>query len=98
MGPRDFLEFKDDMILAISSVVVGFKKKEFCCLFFKKLKNDFLDFGIFSASLGPIFTKKLLKEFATSIGSFISSLPFPRVMGFDMDFLEVCMICLIYKK
>ena len=71
LGPVDFLGSREDMILIISYLSVGLRKKESSDIFSRKLVMGIWEWEylILSLVLAAIDVKKLLNMFAIAIGS-----------------------------
>ena len=68
LGPIDLFGSREDMILIISYLSVGLRKKESSDLFLRKLEKLLCEYLILSLVLARIDVKKLLNMFAISIG------------------------------
>ena len=69
LGPVDLFGSREDMILIISYLSVGLRKKESSDLFLRKLEKCLWEYLIFSLVLAAVDVKKLLNMFAISVGS-----------------------------
>ena len=69
LGPIDLFESREDMILIISYLSVGLRKKESSDLFLRELEKCLWEYLILSLLLAAMDVKKLLNMFAVSIGS-----------------------------
>ena len=69
LGPVDLFGSREDMILIISYLSVGLRKKESSDLFLRKLEKCLWEYLILSLVLAAMDVKKLLNMFAISIGS-----------------------------
>ena len=81
LGPVDLFGSKEDMILVISYLSVGLRKKESSDLFFRKLEKCLWEYLILSLILAAINVKKLLNMFASSISSALVVSLETRILG-----------------
>ena len=95
LGPVDLFGLREDMILIISYLPVGLRKKESSDLFLRKLEKCLWEYLILSLVLAATDVKKLLNIFAISIGSALVVLLETRILGifewvlfiFKIDFI-----------
>ena len=69
LGPVVLFGSREDMILIISYLSVGLRKKESLDLFLRKLEKCLWEYLILSLVLEAIAVKNLLNMFTISIGS-----------------------------
>ena len=81
LGPVDLFGSREDMILIISYLSVGLRKKESSDLFLRKLEKFLWEYLILSLVLARIDVKKLLNMFAISIGSALVVSLETRILG-----------------
>ena len=81
LGPVDFFEPREDMILITSYLSVGLKEKESSDLFLRKLQKCLWEYLILSLILAEMNVKKLLNMFAISIGSVLVMSLETRILG-----------------
>ena len=81
LGPVDLFGSKEDMILVISYLSVGLRKKESSDLFLRKLEKCLWEYLILSLILAAINVKKLLNMFASSISSALVVSLETRILG-----------------
>ena len=81
LGPVDLFGSKEDMILVISYLSVGLRKKESSDLFLRKLEKCLWEYLILSLILAAINVKKLLNMFASSIRSALVVSLETRILG-----------------
>ena len=81
LGPVDLFESREDMILIISYLSVGLRKKESSGLLLRKLEKCLWEYLVLSLVLAAMVIKKLLNMFAISIGSVLVVSLEPRILG-----------------
>ena len=81
LGPRDFPDFRAEIISDISKGAAGAMKNEFTILSPMKLTGDLFDLGILLVISWETLTKNLLKMFAITVGSDVI-LPFESLSLF----------------
>ena len=69
LGPVDLIGSREDMILIISYLSVGLRKKESSDLFLRKLEKCLWEYLILSLVLAAMDVKKLFNILSNSIGS-----------------------------
>ena len=79
--PVDLFESREDIILMISYLSVGLRKKESSDLFLRKLEKCLWEYSILSLVLAAIDVKKVLNMFVISIGSVLVVSLGTRVLG-----------------
>ena len=81
LGPVDLFGSREDMILIISYLSVGLRKKESSDLFLRKLEKCLWEYLILSLVLAATDVKKLLNIYAISTGSALVVLLETRILG-----------------
>ena len=81
LGLVDLFESRQDMIVIVSYLSVGLRKKKSLDLFLRKLEKCLLEYLILSLVLAAMDVKKLLNMFAISIGSALVVSLETRILG-----------------
>ena len=95
LGLVDLFESREDMILIISYLPVGLRKKDSSDLFLRKLEQCLWEYLILSLVLAAMDVKELLNMFAISISSALVVSLETRILGifkwvlliFKIDFI-----------